>query len=180
MPRYRTTEADLRRRLEDSGYPFDDDTVPDRIRVLLGMCERDLAAARLLLGQSEASLGDQALQHLEEVGMRLGEALAFGLGYRISDNAAGYHRRAIAVLVEYAAVHLPKVAAAATEFDRIGRARNSVKDPDDLDYETATEADARRWLITATAVLEAVKGEPMRRWHRGEPGRSDFEAHHPA
>lgn len=167
MPRHTVTEADLRRRLAESGYSFDDDTVPDRIRILLEMCERDLAAARVLLDHPGASLGDQALQHLEEVGMRLGEALALGLGYRLADNSAGYHRRAIAVLIDYSVIHLPASAAAAREFERIRRERNSVKYPDDLlEYETTTDADARRWLTTAAAVFEAVKAEPMRRRHQ--------------
>lgn len=174
MPRYRPTEADLLRRLAESGYEFDDDTVPDRLRILLEMCERDLAAARVLLDHVDDSLGDQALQHLEEVGMRLGEALALGLGYRLASDSAGYHRRAIAVLVDYAAVHLPAAAAAAREFERIRRERNAVKYPDDLlEYETTTDADARRWLTTATAVFQAIKGEPMRRYrarHRASGG----------
>lgn len=170
MPRHKVTEADLRRRLTDSGYAFDDDTVPNRIGILLEMCERDMAAARVLLDHPGASLGDQALQNLEEAGMRLGEALAPGLGYRLADSTAGYHRRAIAILIDYSAVHLPPTAAAAREFDRIRRARNSVKYPDDLlDYETTTDADAARWLTTATDVIEAVRAEPMRR-RRGRLG----------
>ncbi|MDQ3690231.1 MAG: hypothetical protein M3406_09400 [Chloroflexota bacterium] len=167
MARYRPTEADLAQRLAKSGYAFDDETVPDRIRILLEMCQRDLTAARVLLDDPSGVLGDQALQHLEEVGMRLGEALAFGLGYRLEDNSAGYHRRAIAVLIDYAAVHMPAAAAGAREFDRIRRERSSVKYPDDLlDYEPTTDADARRWLTTATAVFTAISPEPMRQYRQ--------------
>ncbi len=92
MRRYRPTEADLLARLREDGYAFDDETVPERIRILINLCERDLTAAGVLLDQVGESFGDQVLQLLEEVGMRLGEALAFGMGYRLTEGSTGYHR----------------------------------------------------------------------------------------
>lgn len=157
------TEADLRAFLGQHCTEVDFDTadLQQRIRSLVDGAAEAYRGAGLLL---DNGIYSQALNSMEEVVMRFGEAVALAYGRRIPDGE-GYHWKAAEILRLYCAAFRRDMAAVAPRFQTLRSKRNAVK----YGGEHLGEGDLDLYWLSVDMLMGLFQAEPVDRLHRNRP-----------
>jgi hypothetical protein len=164
------TQADFQAFLNREAVRLAADTDQDteaKIEQDLAIAAEDLEDARHAVEENHAS---SALNNLEEAIMICGECVAWSLGYKLRDEAANYHARAIECLVLYAEAFVPGLAIYARRFQSLRAARRAMK----YDRQPPGEGQLRQFLVAADAFYAQFKVIPVqelahRREHERQP-----------
>lgn len=156
------TEATLRDflarecvRLSAPGEEPDTVALLERIAVLLAAGDEALRGARILV---EHAVYSQAVNSLEEVVMRLGEATALAYDYTIP-GGDGYHWKAAEIVHLYCEAMRPDLVRSAGQFQRLREKRNKVK----YQGETVGDADVAVFRKVIDQFVPAFRAEPRDR-----------------
>jgi hypothetical protein len=127
----------------------------ERIAALLSAGDEALRGARLLV---EHAIYSQAMNSLEEVVMRFGEATALAYDCTIP-GGDGYHWKAAEIVRLYCEAMRPDLARSAGQFQRLREKRNKVK----YQGEAIGDADVALFRKVVDQFVPAFRSEPRDR-----------------